>query len=244
MPAQERRQGRLRPERDHGQDGQADRARVRRGGERPERAFHAEVVRRRLCVAETACRALRPAARVHGEQHQPRAERDQPDSRAAVDAARDCRRDPGRREGKPERGNQERLRPCLHENGRSLVLAYLSCGRVRRVHVHRGRGLARRRVAAGAPRAHGAARPSPARSAPRAGRGCRSRASRSASGRCGRVPCRPPARRTSSTSPRPITSSMWPTRPGPTLETCSSPSVPFFSSTKAPNCVVFTTLPV
>jgi polyribonucleotide nucleotidyltransferase len=49
---------------------------------------------------------------------------------------------------------------------------------------------------------------------------------------------------TSSTSPRSITSSMWPTRPGPTLETCRRPSVPFFSSTKAPNWVVFTTLPV
>ncbi len=42
-------------------------------------------------------------------------------------------------------------------------------------------------------------------------------------------------------SPRLITSSMWPTRPGPTFETCSNPSVPFFSSTNAPNCVVFTT---
>ena len=41
-----------------------------------------------------------------------------------------------------------------------------------------------------------------------------------------------------------ITSSMWPTRPGPTFETCRSPSVPFFSSTKAPKSVVFTTLPV
>ena len=49
---------------------------------------------------------------------------------------------------------------------------------------------------------------------------------------------------TSSTSPRVITSSMWPTRPGPTLETCSSPSVPLVSSTNAPNWVVFTTLPV
>ncbi len=34
------------------------------------------------------------------------------------------------------------------------------------------------------------------------------------------------------------------TLPGPTFETWSRPSVPFFSSTKAPNCVVFTTLPV
>ncbi len=41
---------------------------------------------------------------------------------------------------------------------------------------------------------------------------------------------------TSRTSPRAITSSMWPTRPGPTFETWSSPSVPFFSSTNAPNC--------
>ena len=31
---------------------------------------------------------------------------------------------------------------------------------------------------------------------------------------------------------------------GPTFETCRSPSVPFFSSTKAPKSVVFTTLPV
>ena len=37
---------------------------------------------------------------------------------------------------------------------------------------------------------------------------------------------------------------MWPTRPGPTFETCSRPSVPFFSSTNAPNWVVLTTLPV
>src|SRR5581483_4559380 len=49
---------------------------------------------------------------------------------------------------------------------------------------------------------------------------------------------------TSSTSPRWITSSMWPTRPGPTLETCSRPSVPFFSSTNAPKSVVLTTFPV
>ena len=49
---------------------------------------------------------------------------------------------------------------------------------------------------------------------------------------------------TSSTSPRLITSSMWPTRPGPTFETWSRPSVPFFSSTNAPNSVVLTTLPV
>ena len=34
------------------------------------------------------------------------------------------------------------------------------------------------------------------------------------------------------------------TRPGPTFETCSSPSVPFFSSTNAPKSVVLTTLPV
>ena len=37
---------------------------------------------------------------------------------------------------------------------------------------------------------------------------------------------------------------MWLTRPGPTFETCSSPSVPFFSSTNAPKSVVLTTLPV
>ncbi len=49
---------------------------------------------------------------------------------------------------------------------------------------------------------------------------------------------------TSSTSPRAITSSMWPTRPGPTFETWSRPSVPFFSSTNAPKSVVFTTRPV
>ncbi len=41
-----------------------------------------------------------------------------------------------------------------------------------------------------------------------------------------------------------MTSSIAATRPGPTLETCSSPSVPFLSSTNAPNWVVFTTLPV
>ena len=37
---------------------------------------------------------------------------------------------------------------------------------------------------------------------------------------------------------------MWFTRPGPTFETWSRPSVPFFSSTNAPKSVVFTTLPV
>ncbi len=45
-------------------------------------------------------------------------------------------------------------------------------------------------------------------------------------------------------SPRSITSWMWATRPGPTFETWSRPSVPFFSSTNAPKSVVFTTLPV
>ena len=67
---------------------------------------------------------------------------------------------------------------------------------------------------------------------------------RRASGRSGRGPCRPPARPRRATSPRAITSSMWLTRPGPTFETWSSPSVPFFSSTNAPKSVVFTTLPV
>ena len=41
---------------------------------------------------------------------------------------------------------------------------------------------------------------------------------------------------TSTMSPRSMTSSMCATRPGPTFETWSRPSVPFFSSTNAPNC--------
>ena len=49
---------------------------------------------------------------------------------------------------------------------------------------------------------------------------------------------------TSSVSPRVRTSSMCATRPGPTFETWSRPSVPFFSSTKAPKSVVLTTRPV
>ena len=49
---------------------------------------------------------------------------------------------------------------------------------------------------------------------------------------------------TSTMSPRAITSSMCATRPGPTFETWSRPSVPFLSSTKAPNSVVLTTFPV
>ena len=41
-----------------------------------------------------------------------------------------------------------------------------------------------------------------------------------------------------------MTSSMCATRPGPTFETWSRPSVPFLSSTNAPKSVVFTTFPV
>ena len=161
------------------------------------------------------------------------------------EAARNRRAEPGPREHEPEGRDQERLRPRLGEGGRSRSLGHLG-GRGRR----RGHGHRRRDPTAIAVTARG--RSSRSRGGASFARSISSSGWTRSPSSCLATSFRPMRPRSLSTSWT-ITRACRRARSRPrcgrrargdSLETCNKPSVPFFSSTKAPNSVVLTTRPV